>query len=172
MKVEPIKKLSLSRTDKVLERTAIILLALSTISSIVSYFFLPAEIPIHFTGSNSDSYGNRAFIFLPVALSAFFYLLLSTISRFGLARQENNTQNSVREDLNYYRVSVRTMRILKLAIIISFTIDLGESIRIAVIDQKYLSSVVFISEGILVGIPAILVTTLLVRKLPEAFTKN
>jgi hypothetical protein len=170
MKVQSIRKLSLSRTDKVLERAAIILLVLSTASSLFAFCNLPQQIPIHFTGNKTDSFGDRAFIFMPVALSAFFYLLLSAISRYSLARKEGES-GSLDKDLFYYRATVWVMRALKLALIIAFTIDLGESVRILIAGQKYLSSIVFISEGIFIGIPAILVTTILVRRLPKLSQK-
>jgi hypothetical protein len=169
---KPIRRVELSPIDKFLERTCLALLLLSFGAAIVSYFFLPEEIIINYSGDKPDGVGGRIYVFLPIALGAFCYLLFTAISRYAYLLR-NPKPVSAEKSLEQYRRSVRVMRIIKLALIASFSIELFETLRLTFKPSGGINWAVITVEILLIGIPAVYLLFLLLRSMRRTvFTKN
>jgi uncharacterized membrane protein len=151
---DPIRRLELSPTDKLLERACLGFLITTFAIALVAYFFLPPELEIHYRGNRPDAHGSRMYIFLPILLGAFCYVLLTALSRYAYLWRSTKPRTA-EENLARYRRSIRTMRIIKLILILSFSIGLFATIRLYVRPSEGISWALYTVEGIFIGIPAL-----------------
>ena len=169
---EPIRRIGLSPIDNFLERTCLVLLSLSFCAAAVSYFYLPEDIVINYRGDKPDGVGSKAYVFLPIALSAFCYVLFSGISKYANVLR-NPPPESMEKRMAQYRRSVRIMRMVKLALILSFSIELFETLRLTFRPSGGLNGLAITIEVLLVAIPYLYLLYALLRNLRQlVFTKN
>jgi len=126
----PKLKPTLSQSDKTIE--ALGWLALIVIWSLVLFFYskLPETIAIHFDASgNPDGFGDKITIFeLPIIASVLF-LGLSYLNRFP---HIFNYMTEINEDnaLQQYSIACRLIRMLKLCIVIIFTLIVFSTVNV------------------------------------------
>jgi hypothetical protein len=81
-------------------------------------------------------------------------VLLTALSRYAYLWRYPKP-GTPEESLRKYRRSIRTMRIIKLILILSFTIELFTIIRLSLKPSNGISWLLYTTEGLLIGIPAI-----------------
>jgi len=122
----------LTKFDFFLEIVCLILLLAGWIFVLSIFSKLPAKIPTHFNLHDEiDAYGNRTFIFLFPILSLVFYLgftFLQKIPHFYNYPVEITEENAFRQ----YRLSVQFIRIIKLILLIIFSVSVVEIYGISI----------------------------------------
>ena len=97
------------------------------------YFYndLPCQIPKHFnTLGQVDSYGNRRIIWLLPAIGLFLYVGMTVLNRFPIAfNYPTKVTNDNAEKL--YTPGTRTIRLLKIIVVLSFFFLNFKTIEIA-----------------------------------------
>ncbi len=113
-------RISLTKTDWVLESIAWLFFIFFWICVIIGYFSLPDIIPTHFNAKGEiDNYGSKLTIFLLPAFSTIIFIFLSWINKYPhifnypVKITEENAEAQ-------YRLATRLIRILKLSILVSF----------------------------------------------------
>ena len=169
---EPIRRFPLSPIDRFLERTCLVLLILSFGTAFIAFFFLPDQIVINYRGDRRDSQGSKMYVFLPILLSAFCYLLFYGISKYAnVLRSPAAASEEAR--LRQYRRSIRIMRWFKLFLILSFSIELFETLRLTFRPSRGINGLAITIETVLVAIPVCYLLFALIRNFRRrVFTKN
>src|SRR5215217_2836022 len=106
----------LTKRDKWLELTGLLVMIAVWGISIAAYIKAPDVIPIHYNiKGEADGYGSKAILFIEPAISTFVYLLLSGISR--IPHQFNYLVTITPENAeDQYRRALTILRILKICI--------------------------------------------------------
>jgi len=116
------------RVDKLMERTCVLLLILLFIGCNVGYILLPDSIPMHFNVQGyADSYVTKAYFFVLPSIGIFLYFAITLLS-------SNPTQVRREEPISaemHYRSSTRTLLLVKLLVLVSCTIEMGETVRLS-----------------------------------------
>jgi|GEM_PF-3290219 len=169
---EPIRRFPLSPIDRFLERTCVILLMLSFGTALIAFSYLPDHIIINHRGDQPDSLGSKTYVFLPILLSTFCYLLLSGISKYAnVLRSPVAASEEAR--LKQYRRSIRIMRFFKFFLILSFSIELFETLRLTFHPSRGINGLAITIETLLVAIPVCYLLFALIRNFRRrVFTKN
>jgi uncharacterized membrane protein len=112
-------KILLSRqvTDRWLDTTSLLILLLTWTYTVVSYFSLPGQIPVHYNFKGiADSYGSRATVFILPAIITIIWAGLGVLNKlphiFNYA-VKITASNAERQ----YRAATRLIRVLKLVIV-------------------------------------------------------
>jgi uncharacterized membrane protein len=97
------------------------------------YFFndLPSQIPKHFNALGQvDSYGNRGIIWLLPTIGLFLYVGMTILNKFPFAfNYPTKVTNDNAERL--YKLGTRTVRLLKIVVVVSFAFLNFKTIEIA-----------------------------------------
>lgn len=127
MEARPKIKINLSQFDKVLETIGIVLLFLMWAIALLHYFKSPGIVPIHFTLSGQpDGFGNKLILLLLPAIPTILYFGLTKLNKYPhifnypVTLTEENTKRQ-------YTMATRLIRILKVSIVLIFTIDILSS---------------------------------------------
>ena len=131
MEKRPIINIKPTKTDNLIELIGYLILFAFWLTSIVTYNYLPEQIPIHYNGFGEvDNYGKKTSIFLLPIISSFLFVILSLINKnpeslnYNVEITEQNAENQ-------YRNSIKMMRIMKIIIVIIFFMIDIETISIA-----------------------------------------
>ena len=126
---KPHIKLTLSTFDKIIEFLGWILLSGSWFFTFYHFSALPAIIPIHYdVAGEADGFGSRNYIFTLPAISTILFIGLSILNnRPHLLNYptEITTKNAPR----LYQLASKMLRLLKLVLVIIFSIILIETIE-------------------------------------------
>jgi hypothetical protein len=163
MRGQPIENLPLSPVDKHIEGWCITLLCISFVVAAVCYFVLPREVAISYSGPGADGFAGRMFLFLPVTLTAFLYLLLTVIGRYAYMWRDTRSETGEEMKLREYRRIVKIMRYMKLLLIFSFIINIYGCVRLLLQPAAGLSWPLYIVEAISIGIPTLYILYLLIK---------
>jgi len=116
--VRPRIKPATRRIDKYLDIFSFSLLIIFWTYTIISYFDLPAEIPVHYNfQGRADSMGPRETIFLLPGIITLVYILLTVLGRYPHRFNyavEITEENAPRQ----YLLATRVLRITKFVIVI------------------------------------------------------
>lgn len=118
--IRPILKLQLTTTDYTLEAIAILGIISLWVMAVVSYLSLPETVATHFNVSGqADNWGNKASIFILPGIGILLFTGISILTKFPhifnypvKVTEENAPQ--------FYKKSVRIIRILKALLVILF----------------------------------------------------
>ena len=124
MEARPKIKINLTKFDKVLEIGGIVLLVIMWVLTILNYFISPDTVPIHFNLSGQpDGYGNKMTLLILPIIPTIIYLGLTQLNKYP---HIFNYITKVTEEnaKSQYTISTRLIRILKVAIVLIFTIDM------------------------------------------------
>ena len=131
MSKRPKLKIELTRIDYLIESIGLIGLVILVILPVYFYHELPIQIPKHFNLLGEvDAYGNRNIIWLLPAIGLFFYIGFTFLAKIPFAYNypvkitEENAEKM-------YTLGAKTIRILKVTIILSFTFLNYKTITIA-----------------------------------------
>lgn len=113
----PILKMSLSKTDRLLELFSLLFFLLLWAICIVELVYLPDIIPIHFDFSGRpDNYGNKySLIMLPIIISLVAILFTYLCKRPHIFNYPTKITNENAE--KQYRTAAQMLRVLKLGIL-------------------------------------------------------
>ncbi|MBK9290500.1 MAG: DUF1648 domain-containing protein [Bacteroidetes bacterium] len=113
-------RIQLTKSDIILEISALVLLLALVIYSLVSWTMLPETIPVHFDISGRpDGWGGRATIFFSPAILAVVYIMLTVLNRSP--HIFNYPVKITAENAEFhYRLATRMLRMLKLSMVILF----------------------------------------------------
>jgi uncharacterized membrane protein len=122
MSENPQINLSLSPYDKLLEVLGWLALLTTWIFSIYQYFFLPGEIPIHFSlNGDPDNFGSKGFILSLPVIASILFLGLTTLNNYP--HLFNYPYEITKENAEVqYTLSTRLIRMLKISIVVIFLI--------------------------------------------------
>ena len=122
MEARPRLKLTLSPLDKTLEVASKIFLFVIWCLTVYTFFKMPATIPTHFNAlGKPDGYGSKMTILILPGIGTIIYFGLTKVNNYPhlfnyLAKiTEDNAQKQ-------YSIATRTLRCLKLAILIIFSL--------------------------------------------------
>jgi uncharacterized membrane protein len=122
MEARPKIKLTLSPLDKKLELIGKTFLVVMWSLTLYTFFKMPTTIPTHFNSSGkADDYGNKLIIlFLPIIGSVIYFALTKLnnyphIFNYVTKITEDNAQKQ-------YTIATRSLRVMKLAILIIFSL--------------------------------------------------
>ncbi|RYZ95691.1 MAG: DUF1648 domain-containing protein [Sphingobacteriaceae bacterium] len=116
-------KLKLATIDLVLEVLGWLSLALLWVLTIVNYPGLPETVPIHFNASGkADGYGSKATILLLPAISTVLYLAMTAINKYPHLFNYGGVKITMVNALFHYTNSTRLFRVLKIKIVLIFTV--------------------------------------------------
>lgn len=119
MESRPVLEIEPSPFDKILEGASFILLIVFWLVVVQQFLVLPAVIPTHFNAAGvPDDYNDKALLFLLPGIATALYILLTLITRNP--HQFNyplkiNPENARRQ----YKLAMRLIRMIKIAIILS-----------------------------------------------------
>ena len=120
METRPKIKLTLSKTDKLLEGVSILALLVLWIITIYSYINLPQTIPSHFNALGQiDHYGNKESLLYLAITVTFLYALLTFINNYPYIFNYSRSI-SVENAKKQYENATRMIRILKVVLVIIF----------------------------------------------------
>ncbi len=122
MEVRPVIKLSLSKADKAIELVCKIIFLFMWGLTLVTFFKLPAIIPIHFNGSGKvDNFGSKNFLFILPFFATIIYFGIAQLNKFP---HIFNYLTAITEEnaIRQYTMATRMLRYLTLAILIIFSI--------------------------------------------------
>jgi len=120
MEKRPGLQLTLSKTDKILEKTGLVLLVACWMLTMYVFAKSPDTIPVHFNASGqADHYGNKAILWILVVLPSIIYVVLSLI---GKHPQNFNylVRLTAKNAEQQYTISTRIIRFMKIAVLIIF----------------------------------------------------
>ncbi|MFT3703946.1 MAG: DUF1648 domain-containing protein [Agriterribacter sp.] len=124
MENRPIIKLHLSSFDRCIEYAGWMLLLFLWIFTMYAWFHLPASIPTHFnvTGAADNHGGKETMLLLPV-IGTFVFALITLLNKYP---QIFNYMVKITIDnaKTQYTIATRMMRLLKLSVLIIFSIIL------------------------------------------------
>ena len=122
MEKNPKREKLFSPLDKNIELTAYIILFVLWVLTTITYFNLPDNIPIHYNASGvPDNFGKKSTIIMLPIIGTILFLLLTYLNKHprilnkSTAFTGENTQHE-------YIYRTRTIRLLKLAIVIIFSL--------------------------------------------------
>jgi len=131
MEKRPRIPINLTRTDYLFE--IIGLIGIASLFVLPIYFFndLPIQIPKHFNALGQvDSYGSRGSIWLLPAIGLVLYAALTFLNKFPFAfNYPTKVTNENAEKL--YSLGTRTVRLLKIIVVLSFAFLNFKNIEIA-----------------------------------------
>ena len=131
MEKRPRIPINLTTTDYLFE--IIGLIGIICLIVLPIYFFndLPSQIPKHFNALGQvDSYGNRGIIWLLPAIGLFLYVGMTILNKFPFAfNYPTKVTNENAERL--YTLGTRTVRLLKIIVVLSFFFLNFKTIQIA-----------------------------------------
>lgn len=131
MEKRPKVPINLTTTDYLFE--IIGLIGIVCLIALPIYFFndLPDQIPKHFNALGQvDSYGNRGIIWLLPIVGLFLYIGLTALNKFPSAfNYPTKVTNDNAERL--YTLGTRTIRLLKIIVVLSFVFLNFKTIQIA-----------------------------------------
>jgi uncharacterized membrane protein len=131
MEKRPRIPINLTTTDYLFEIIGLIGIACLIVLPIYFFNDLPDQIPKHFNALGQvDSYGNRGIIWLLPAIGLFLYIGLTVLNRFPFAfNYPTKVTNDNAERL--YTLGTRTVRLLKIIVVLSFVFLNFKTIEIA-----------------------------------------
>ncbi len=158
MEKRPRIPINLTKTDYLIEVIGLIGIACLIILPIYFFNDLPDQIPNHFnTYGQVDSYGNRGIIWLLPAVGLFLYISLTILNKFPFAlNYPAKVTNDNAERL--YTLGTRTIRLLKIIIVLAFVflnfktiqIALNKSTNIGILFLPIIISATIILIGIMI----------------------
>lgn len=131
MEKRPRIQIKLTTIDYLFEIIGLIGIACLIILPIYFYNDLPDQIPTHFNALGKvDSYGNHGFIWLLPAIGLFLYIGLTVLNKFPFAfNYPTKVTNDNAERL--YIIGTRTVRLLKIIVVLLFVFLNFKTIEIA-----------------------------------------
>lgn len=156
MAARPKIKINLTQFDKVLEIGGIIFLIIMWILTTYNYFLSPHTVPIHFNLSGQpDGYGSKETLLLIPIIPTIIYLGLTQLNKFPHI-YNYTTKITAENAKRQYTIATRMIRILKVSIVLIFTIDI--------------LSVLLMTLGMSVGLGAwFLPVTILILAVPTIY---
>lgn len=130
MEPRPKIKLSLSRFDRTVEITALVLLLIAWGISVFAYFNSPAIIPVHFdiTGT-PDRYGAKWMVLVLPVIPTVLYLGLTLLGRYP--HTYNYTVKITAENAEtQYAIATGMIRMIKLSVLVIFLLIAMEYITV------------------------------------------
>src|SRR5690554_7451042 len=123
MSSHPKIKIKRSKSDWVLEILSYLLLMIFWIVIIVSFKYLPAEIPTHYNGrGQADAFGDKETIFMLPVIATLLFILLTVVGNYPHTFNyavEITKENAEKQ----YKNAVWLMRILRVLITLIFFLD-------------------------------------------------
>ena len=131
MEKRPRIPINLTTTDYLFEIIGLIGIICSIVLPIYYFNDLPDQIPKHFNALGQvDSHGNRGIIWLLPAIGLFLYVGLTILNKFPFAfNYPTIITNENAEKL--YTIGTRTVRLLKVIVVLSFVFLNFKTIEIA-----------------------------------------
>jgi uncharacterized membrane protein len=122
MEARPKIQPQLSKFDKTLELISVVVLITMIGLSIYAFFTLPDIIPTHFNGSGKpDDYGGKATILILPLVTSIIYFGLSKLNQYP--HMFNYATIITEANAAYqYQLATRLIRIMKLALLLIFTV--------------------------------------------------
>lgn len=116
------------KMEKLMERTNIVLLILLFVACNVSYILLPDTIPMHFSLiGDTDDYTTKAYFFVIPSIGIFLYFAITLMSNNPMQVADDEQGHSSMQ----HGFSVKALILVKLAVLVACTIQLGETIRLS-----------------------------------------
>ena len=116
------------RIDKLMERTCVLLLVMLFIGCNLGYALLPNSIPLHFNVHGyADTYTSKAYFFVLPSIGIFIYLAITLMNSHI---EHRNFEQPVSAE-RHYRISSRMILLVKLAVLVACTIQMGETVRLS-----------------------------------------
>ena len=163
MKILIKNEIELTKTDKILEIVIWTFLLIIWLISIISYKTLPDKIPTHFNIDGiADNFGDKSEIFTLPFIATFLIIGLTILNKYLNSSNMLNKRNNLKN----YKIPMRIVRFLKIAILIIFGMIILHTIEIAKNHSKGLGNWLLIMTILVINIPTLYYLTKL------KFTKN
>jgi hypothetical protein len=135
----PVLTLEWKPIDLLLEASSLLVIIVSTVLLLADYSALPDEIPTHFNAQGiADDYGSKSSLFFLLALCIATYLLITWITK--LPQNFNYPVKITEYNATYqYRLSMRLLRWIKLAVVFNFAWMLYSATQAALNGEDHLS---------------------------------